>query len=178
MSAGQHQSKTELDRKLDHAGITAGRNDAAEIPGTPDNLSGRGTERCRWDGADVANRICKIDLIQKIKDFGPQFKRLRLAESETLYQREVQVRLFGPAQNVATNVTQIGPSSAGNRRTLRTGDNLTSQNNRSSKREWIEIIYRWSGGCCCAQSGAGRPAWANLRVITSSQTEHPARASL
>ena len=59
-------------------------------------------------------------MIEEVEKLGAQLKALRLANWETLDHREVDVSLPWPAQDIATDVTEVSSACAGRGRTVGT----------------------------------------------------------
>ena len=94
-------------------------------------------------------------MIEKVEELGAQLNALRLTNWKTFDDREVDVSLPWPAQNIAADVTEVSSGRAGRGCSVGTGNYLTRQYSRPHEREWIEKI----SGRDVAGGSTGRRAW-------------------
>src|SRR5205085_6000754 len=114
----------------------------AKVAGVSVDATGVRVKRCGRHGAEVADWVREVHMIQQIEDLGAQLEILRLAILESLNYGEVDIRLRWSTQNVAADVAKVGSRRTRTRRAIRTRYHLARQNNRPHKSERIEIVTR------------------------------------
>lgn len=109
-----HDSEIELHCKLNQSRVIARRSDAAEVAWINDLTS----SGINYGGVEIAVRCVEVNLIEEVEEFGSKFNALRFAEPKPLDEREVDVDLSGPSQDVAPNVADVGTLGSSNRATV------------------------------------------------------------
>ena len=106
------KSEIYLYSELNQAGIGTRGDYATKVARAADNSAIAGIDRSRCDGAEIADRIGKVYVIEKVEELGAQLNVLRLINCETLDDREVHVSLPRPAQNISADIPEVGSGSA------------------------------------------------------------------
>src|SRR6266481_6183744 len=135
------QSKAKLQRQLDQSRVVTRSEDTPKIPGINDS-SGICIDAAarRRDCIEIADRIVKVYVIEKIEKLGSKLDFFGFGNAETFADREVHVCLLWTTQNVATHVADVSTRRVRTSSAVRTGNQLPGCNDRPHKSEGIKKI--------------------------------------
>src|SRR5947209_6613920 len=108
-SASDAALKIQFQGELNESRVITRRDDPPEIACTAGNdLAGVLINAGRRNGVEVADRICKIDVIEEVEELGAELDVLCFVNREAFNDGEVHVTLPWPAQGVAPDIADVG----------------------------------------------------------------------
>jgi len=113
--------EVELQCKLNQPWVVVRRADAPEITGI-NNLT---STWINARGVEVADRVAEVDVVEQVEELSAELDRFRFTQHEALDDREVDVNLSGPTQDVTSDVAYVRALRARDGRTVRAWDRLT-----------------------------------------------------
>ena len=111
--------------ELNQPRVVARRDDAPEIAGIPDNLTGIRVNSGGGNCVEVADRVGEVDVVEQVEELSAELNVLCLSHAKAFDDREVHVGLSRPAQGVATDVADVGAVGARDGCSVRAWNQLT-----------------------------------------------------